>query len=351
MKLPQQHQYIERDTRRVMTERLYGDRIISYFYNSEREQSSALFRALCSPYASSLLSLVNYELPGLSRLTGAHRFVQQLGIDLSECVEPPERLNTAKKIFERQIRYWETRPMPEDPYAIVSPADARMLVGSLEENSQFFLKEKFFNLDELIDPDCSLWLEAFAGGDFAVFRLTPDKYHYNHMPVAGRVLAIYNISGCYYPANPSAVVTVATPYSKNKRIVTIIDTDTEGGTQVGLVAIIEIVALMIGDIVQSYSRERYESPRMVYCGMFLEKGCPKSLYRPGSSTDVLIFQKNKIRFCEDIIANMRHQGACSRYSAGFGAQLVETDVQVRSLIGRAIAAGDGNREPGVRHDA
>ena len=340
-----QHQYIERDTSRVMTERLYGDRIISYFYNSEREQTSALFRALSSPYVSSLLSLVNYDLPGLSRLAGAHRFVDRLGINLSECVEPPERLNTAKKIFERQIRYWETRPMPDERAAVVSPADGRVLVGSLAETSQFFLKEKFFNIDELLGPDYSLWQEAFDGGDFAIFRLTPDKYHYNHMPVAGRVLAIYDISGCYYPANPSAVVTVATPYSKNKRIVTIIDTDTAGGTQVGLVALIEIVALMIGDIVQCYSQQRYENPLCIHPGMFLEKGCPKSLYRPGSSTDMLVFQKNRVCFCDDIIANMRHQGACSRYSQGFGSQLVETDVQVRSLIGRAVAAGNGNREP------
>jgi phosphatidylserine decarboxylase len=40
------------------------------------------------------------------------------------------------------------------------------------------------------------------------------------------------------------------PYSKNKRVVTIIDTDVEGGTGIGLVAMIEVVALMIGDIVQ-----------------------------------------------------------------------------------------------------
>ena len=350
MKLPQ-HQYIERDTCRVMTERLYGDRIISYFYNSEREQASALFRTLSSPYVSSLLSLVNYELPGLSRLAGAHRFVNRLGVNLSECVEPPERLNTAKKIFERQIRYWETRPMPEDPYAIVSPADARVLVGSLAETSHIFLKEKFFNLGELLGPDDSLWLQEFAEGDFAVFRLTPDKYHYNHMSVSGRVLAVYNIPGCYYPANPSAVVTVATPYSKNKRIVTIIDTDTPGGTQVGLVAIIEIVALMIGDIVQSYSRERYENPQMIFTGMFLEKGCPKSLYRPGSSTDVLVFQKNRIRFCDDIVGNMYHQGAQSRYSKGFGMPLVETDIKVRSLIGRATAASYGKRPARVIYDA
>lgn len=347
----QQHQYIERATRRVMTERLYGDRIISYFYGTLREQAPALFRALSSPRVSDLLSLVNYELPGLSRLAGAHRFVRRLGIDLGECLEPAESLNTAKKIFERKIRYWETRPMPEDPRAVVSPADARVLVGALEESSLLFLKEKFFTLAELLGPGRNRWLQAFAGGDFAVFRLTPDKYHYNHLPVAGRVLDIYGLPGCYHPANPSAVITVATPYSKNKRVVTVIDTDVRGGTGVGLVAMIEIVALMIGDIVQAYSTERYDDPQPVRAGMFLEKGRPKSLYRPGSSTDVLLFQKGRIRFCEDIIANMRHQNARSRYSRGFGSQLVETDVPVRSRIADGSNAAARPCDAGARHDA
>ena len=91
MNLPQ-HQYIDRDTRRVMDERLYGDRVIAYFYSSVREQAPVLFRALSTPHITDLLSLVNYELPGLSRIVGAGRFARDLGVDLSECVEPAERL-------------------------------------------------------------------------------------------------------------------------------------------------------------------------------------------------------------------------------------------------------------------
>jgi phosphatidylserine decarboxylase len=66
--------------------------------------------------------------------------------------------------------------------------------------------------------------------------------------------------------------------------------------------------------------------------MFLQRGQPKSLYRPGSSVDVLIFQKNKVRFCDDILANQHHANARSRFSKGFGRQLVETDVPVRATI-------------------
>jgi phosphatidylserine decarboxylase len=66
--------------------------------------------------------------------------------------------------------------------------------------------------------------------------------------------------------------------------------------------------------------------------MFVKKGAPKSLYRPGSSTDILIFQKSRIHFAEDILRNRLHYSAQSRFTLGFGASLVETDVKVRSLI-------------------
>jgi phosphatidylserine decarboxylase len=181
----------------------------------------------------------------------------------------------------------------------------------------------------------AVWHRAFSGGDFAVFRLTPDKYHYNHTPVSGQVVDFFDIDGVYHSCNPAAVVTVATPYSKNKRVVTIIDTDVPGGTGVGLVAMIEVVALMIGDIVQAYSTEGYDAPRQIEKGMFLHKGQPKSLYRPGSSTDILIFQEGRMDFAGDILDNMRQVGVASRFTQGFQRPLVETDIRVRSLLGRA----------------
>ena len=218
---------------------------------------------------------------------------------------------------------------------MVSPADARVVIGSFRETSLLFLKEKFFVFEELLGSGKSDWPVAFGGGDFAVFRLTPDKYHYNHVPVSGQVVDIYTIDGDYHSCNPSAVVSMATPYSKNRRVVTIIDTDVPRGTGVGLVAMIEVVALMIGEIVQAYSSRGYEAPRLVENGMFLEKGQPKSLYRPGSSTDILVFQPDRIEFSNDLLENMRRLGVSSRFSHGFGRPLVETDLKVRSLIARA----------------
>jgi phosphatidylserine decarboxylase len=247
-------------------------------------------------------------------------------------VEQPKQLTTTRKIFERKIRYWHCRPLPENSAAVVSPADSRVLVGSFRETSRLFLKGKFFDYEELLDPNKRHWLEAFAAGDFAIFRLTPDKYHYNHTPVAGVVQDFYEIPGAYHSCNPGLVVAAVTPYSKNKRVVTIIDSDVAGGSQVGLVAMVEVVALMIGDIVQCYSDERYDEARPIASGMFIKRGQPKSLYRPGSSTTVLLFQRERIRFAEDLVRNLHRPDVQSRFSHGFERSLVETEMEVRSHL-------------------
>jgi phosphatidylserine decarboxylase len=323
---------VERHTRAVCTERLYGDRLVAFLYSSAWESAPTLFRLLTAAWPSRLLGFLNYDTILGSRMTGHHRFLRASGIDLTECVESPSRLDTARKIFERQIRYWECRPMLEGPAAVVSPADSRVLFGSLRETSTLFLKDKFFAYEELLGRDQRKWLQAFERGDFAIFRLTPDKYHYNHLPVSGEVADIYEVSGRHHSCNPGAVVAFGTPYSKNKRVVTVLDTDLPGGSGAGVVAMIEVAALMVGEVVQCYSEEQYTSPRPVTRGMFLRKGLPKSLYRPGGSTTVLLFQHGRIRFAEDIVSNMFLQGVESRFSKGFGQPLVETDVKVRSLV-------------------
>jgi phosphatidylserine decarboxylase len=328
------HQYIDRATAQAKTESLFCDAIVNYCYCELRESASVLFNLLSSARVSHLLGYLNFDLPLSCSLNSPHKIARTLGIVLEECVAPLKALNTPRALFERQIRYWDCRPTPPDAGAVVSPADAKVLVGSFSQTDRLFLKNKFFCFEELFGADKYHWHAAFENADFAVFRLTPDKYHYNHTPVAGRVVDIYEIPGGYHSCNPGAVVAEATPYSKNKRVVTVIDTDVDGGDNVGLVAMIEIVALMIGDIQQCYSDSRYDHPRHVAPGMMLRKGCPKSLYRPGSSVDVLVLQKGRIVFSKDIVRNMYRNDAQSRFSAGFGRPLVETDVQVRSEIAR-----------------
>ncbi len=336
------HQYIERNTRQVSTENLYGNQAVQFLYSDIREYSPWLFRRLTSARVSRFLSYINYNGILADRMKDHLNLQSILNINGDECVDPPEEMDSLRKIFERKICYWQCRPMPNDPLAIIAPADSRMLCGSFAETSSIFIKGKFFDYEEMLGQNKNTWLTTFRDGDFAIFRLTPEKYHYNHTPVAGKVIDFYPISGSYHACNPNAVVSEVTPYSKNKRFVTIIDTDVDGGTQAGIVAMIEVVALMIGDIVQCYSENEYDKPISLETGMFIKKGMPKSLFRPGSSTVVLIFQKDRVRFADDITANMFFPDAQSIFSLGFGKSLVETDVKVRSYIGSAYAYKGSN---------
>jgi phosphatidylserine decarboxylase len=324
------HQYFDRTSGQLETEHLYQDRLVMFFYSRVRESMPVLFRLLTSRTSTRLLGYLNYDTHWGSG--ACRKFMRENGIDLDECLDDPEAFVSARQVFERRICYWTTRPMPSDPRIVVSPADARVLVGSFRGGAPLFIKEKFFEYQELFGGGRGAWLKEFADGDFAIFRLTPEKYHYNHVPVSGVVLDHYELHGDYHSCNPGATIQVATPYSKNRRVVTIIDTDVTGGSGVGKVAMIEIVALMIGDIVQCYSAHRYHAPVPITPGLSLERGGPKSLFRPGSSTTVLVFQPDCIRFAADLLANQKRADACSRYATGFGLPLVETDVRVRSLI-------------------
>jgi phosphatidylserine decarboxylase len=328
------HQFIDRITTEAQTENLFCDAIVNYCYSEVRERANTLFKLLCSARTSQLLGYLNFDFPINVSVNSPRKTAQTLRVNLAECVDPVHALSSPRTLFERKIRYWDCRPMPKDTSVVVSPADAKVLIGSFARTSRLFLKNKFFCYEELLGSDKYHWLKTFHRGEFAVFRLTPDKYHYNHTPVAGRIVDIYEIPGRYHSCNPGAVIMEATPYSKNKRVITIIDTEVDGGTHVGLVAMIEVVALMIGDIKQCYSETRYDVPKPIVTGMHVQKGCPKSLYRPGSSVDILVFQRDRIIFSEDIVNNMYRNDVQSRFSKGFGRPLAETNVEVRSEIAR-----------------
>jgi len=326
------HEYIVRETGEVARESLVGDRTLRALYSPKLENAEWISKLASSRKVSELLGYLNYDNQLAARASGMKRFLKKSGIDFSELVDPPSSLTTARQIFERKIRYWDCRPLPELRRCVVCPADSRVTVGSMSLSSKLLIKGKFFAFPELLGGPRNRWMKEFKDGDYAVFRLTPEKYHYTHVPVEGKVADFYAVDGRYHSCNPNATARLITPHSKNKRVITIIDTDCAGGTEVGFVAMIEVVALMIGQIDQRYSERAYRDPRPIREGMMLRIGAPKALFRPGSSTVVLLFQRDRVRFAEDLVRNQQRSEVRSRYSKAFGQVLVETDVAVRSLL-------------------
>ncbi|TAL16578.1 phosphatidylserine decarboxylase [bacterium] len=325
----------------ICAETLAGDRLLRTIYSEVRERSPWVYRMATGPVATRTLGAIMYGgLPCVAVRNPVAR-MKALGMEPGECLNDPKKFRTAREIFERKIRYWEYRSLCRGTREVASPSDSRVLVGSLSEQKQFFLKEKFFRLEELLGEDRTGLTERFEGGDFAIFRLTPEKYHYNHVPVSGVVREIYELGGRFHSCNPGAVLSEVTPYGKNKRVVTLIDTDVPGGTEVGLVAMVEVVAMMIGKIVQCYSEYAYDNPRRIEPEMFLRKGQPKSLFMPGSSTNVLIFEKGRVKFAPDLVRNQRRSDVHSRFTLGFEVPLAETDIKVRSLLAVANESFEG----------
>jgi phosphatidylserine decarboxylase len=331
------HQYVDRDTGMVVEEQLFAGHWIQALYSPLLENAAWLSRVTSSRYTSRLLGYLNYDNLLSSRITGMNRFLRAHRINTDELVARPGELDTPRKVFERKIRYWECRSLPPGKGCVVCPADARVMVGSMNEQSGLFIKNKFFEFAELLGDDRRDWHRVFRGGDFAMFRLTPEKYHYTHLPVTGRVADFYSVSGLYHSCNPNATVQLLNLYSKNRRVVTVLDTDCDGGTGVGSVGMIEVVALMVGHIEQLYSEHAYDNPQPLKKGMTLQSGAPKALFRPGSSTVVLLFEPGRVHFAEDLARNQRRARVYSRYSAALELPLCETDVKVRSLL--AYAAG------------
>jgi phosphatidylserine decarboxylase len=326
------HEYIVRKTGVVVEERLAGDSVVRALYSPALENAAWLSRMASSRYVSKALGYLNYDNLLSAKASGMQRFLRESGIDVRELVEDLTTLDTPRKIFERKIRYWQCRPMPALGRCVVCPTDSRVVIGSMSDSEALFVKDKFFEFPELLGGPEARWTGCFRQGDFSVFRLTPEKYHYTHCPVGGAIADIYAIDGRYHSCNPNATVQLLTPNSKNRRVVTIIDTDAPGGTGVGLVAMIEVVALMVGQIEQRYSQNQYDNPQLLHAGMHVLAGCPKALFRPGSSTVILMFEAHRIRFAEDLVRNQQRAGVSSRFSAGFGQAMVESEVAARSLL-------------------
>ncbi len=326
------HRYICRETGSIKEEKLFGDRCVRFLYSHLRENANWLFEKLTDRRFTSLLAYFNFDSFFNKKLNNT--LINQLNNEeFKQTLYEPENIKSLRDFFERKIKYWEVRPMPEEEDVIVSPCDAKMLVGSNNERSLFWIKGVFFDFPEIIG-DKSIWANDFRDGDFAIFRLTPDKYHYNHMPVTGKVLDFYILEGKFHSCNPNTIISFATPYSKNLRTVTIIDTDIKGGTNIGLVAFVEVAALMVGDIVQCYSENKYENPVSCINQMVLKKGCPKSLFKPGSSTVIVFFEKDRVSFSKDLVQNRINLNRENLFNNQVDIRLIETEVKVREEIGR-----------------
>ena len=192
------------------------------------------------------------------------------------------------------------------------------------------VKQRFVSARELLGREYGAsTLHVNAG---LIVRLTPEMYHYVHAPVSGVIKAHYWIEGALHSCNPGALVCFQRPYAMNRRHITIIDTDVKAGSHVGVVALINVAAMMIGRIDDTYSQRGYDDPQSLAIGMHVARGQPLALFRPGSSTSIVLWDGERARHTQYLRRNASRIDVRSRFSDWLLSPWVETALSVRSLV-------------------
>lgn len=271
--------YIERRSGREVVEKVPGGRMMEFIYTNPLGKLTLwmlIKRKLLSVYFGKYMS------SSKSRKK-IQPFIESHDIDMSEYVVPTGGFRSFNDFFFRHIKP-SARPIQEN---IVSPADGRVLVfPSLSVAQKFFVKGAEFNLDCFLGGDERL-VKKYTDGSMCIIRLAPVDYHRYHFPVSGKATSSKLINGYYYSVSPIALQKNMRIFWENKREYCEVLTE-----QYGDVLICDVGATLTGGISQTYTSDTV-----------IDKGQEKGYFYFGGSTLILLFEKDRISFSQDLIEN------------------------------------------------
>jgi len=204
------------------------------------------------------------------------------------------------------VRPLGDKRFPNNNNVLVSPADCRISVfKTITEAQKLWVKGKEFKVSKLFGWH-SGHAKPFKSGSIAICRLAPQDYHRWHMPVLGLQTHNIPVSGDLLTVHPGAVQsTEINPFTENQRRVVIFKTQAYGK-----VAMIIVGATLVGSIVVTGKNKRIRY-----------RGEEHGYFQFGGSTLILLFEKGRVQFDDDLLYNSKHA--------------VETLVKARSRIGVA----------------
>ena len=209
-------------------------------------------------------------------------FVDTHQIDLNEYIVPEGGYKTFNDFFYRHIKP-EYRPIDN---GVVSPADGRVFVfPTLEKAHKHFIKGEPFDLKKFLKDDSLV--SKYKDGSMCIVRLAPVDYHRYHFPVSGVASESKLINGYYYSVSPIALQKNMKIFWENKREYMTVSSETNGD-----VLICDVGATLTGGIRQTYTSSNE-----------VQKGDEKGYFFFGGSTLILLFEKDRIEFSDDLIEN------------------------------------------------
>ena len=213
------------------------------------------------------------------------KFVSEYNINMNESEKSISEFNSFNDFFIRKLKP-NARPIDPNPYSIISPADGKILIYKDIDNTKFFsIKGNKFNIDILLQNN--ELSKTFQNCSIVIIRLAPTDYHRFHFPCPSVAQETHEIAGYYYSVSPIALTKLPNIFCQNKR--TLCEVHNE---QIGKYIIMEIGATMVGSIINT-------SPPHTQ----MSKGEEKGYFEFGGSTVVLLTQKGKIKFDDDLLLN------------------------------------------------
>lgn len=287
--------YINRSTGETITEKPPGESLLKFlYYNPFGKLSLQLLikRKLISALYGRMKST-----PG--SVKSIQKFVDDLGIDMTEARKPMDKFTSFNDFFYRKLKP-EARPIGE---GLVSPADAKLIAfEKVSDLRSFFVKGNEFTLNQFLQDDSLV--SKFDNASILIFRLAPNDYHRFHFPYAGQASEVIKISGSYFSVSPYAIHENFTKiFCENKREYMTLSTIDKGD-----ILLVPVGATMVGTIIETYTPNTK-----------VEKGDEMGYFAFGGSTVVMIIDKNRVKIDQDILDNTRNK--------------IETAVQMGERIG------------------
>jgi phosphatidylserine decarboxylase len=275
--------YVDRRTGEIAEEIVLGEPFVRFVY--ERMPGRALRRAfLTRPMVSKAYG--RYQSHPVSRRSIA-KVVKNLAIDMDEYEVPSEGFAHFNDFFTRKLRPGK-RPVESDPDRLVSPADGRTFAYvDVQGDTMVPAKGRQVSIRELLKSDEEA--KNFAHGTVLIVRLCPSDYHRFHFPCDGTAGPSKTLAGPLESVNPHALARGKAILDRNQRDVTYLESP-----RFGRIAYLEIGAMMVGTVVQTYRPGQVKA------------GDEKGYFQFGGSTVILVLQPGAIRVDDDLVENTRN---------------------------------------------
>lgn len=169
-------------------------------------------------------------------------FAKRYQVNMEEAAQPNlTAYANFNEFFTRPLKDG-ARPLPENPQAVVSPADGAISqLGPIKAGSIFQAKGFDFSVDELLACDPTTAAQ-YHNGQFTTVYLSPKDYHRVHMPFTGTLKRMTYIPGHLFSVNNATVNRVPRLFARNERVACLFETEQ------GPMAVVLVGAMIVGSM-------------------------------------------------------------------------------------------------------